>query len=182
MLHCTSITTDNVFRRIKVSRVEKVAALMLRSKKKIILISLSCVLVGAATYPFESTVVPPWKVKVVEVYGAACSNMPVTESWAHYSLFLDGHFQSADQLTDPEGFVEFPERRIRAIGLRRLIMPIVTKVLTIAHGSTGVHGTVSVSGPKDVAWLSYKSDKPLPDTARAEKCITKEDLRSKEAR
>lgn len=155
---------------------------MLRSKKKIVLISLLCVLVGAAIYPFESTVVPAWQVKVVDVNGAACPSMPVTESWGHYSLFMGGDSHSADQLTDPEGFVKFPERRIRAIGLRRLIMPIVTKVLTIAHGGTGVDGAVFVTGLKDVAWLSYKGDKPLPDTARVKECLTEEDLRPKEAR
>lgn len=153
---------------------------MLWSKKKIALIPLWCVLVGAAIYPFESTVVPAWRVKVVEVNGAACQNMPVTEMWGHYSLFRDGDFRSAHQLTDSEGIVEFPERRIRAIGLRRIIMPIVTEVLTLAHGSTGVHGAVSVSGLKDVGWLSYHSDKPLPDTAKVEKCITEENLHPKE--
>lgn len=133
-----------------------------------------------AIYPFESMVVPSWRVKVIDTNGVACENMPVTEMWGHYSLFLSGNFQSADNLTDGEGFVEFPERRVRAIGIRRLVMPVVTRALTIAHGSTGADGAVSTSGLKDVAWLSYKENAPLPDTARVEKCITPADLLPKE--
>ena len=149
-------------------------------RKKILIIAL-CIVIAAAIYPYESTVVPAWKVKVIDTNGAACENMPVTEMWGHYSLFFTGDFQSADDLTNRDGYVEFPERRVRAIGIRRLVMPFVTQILTIAHGSTGVDGAVSVSGLKEVAWLSYKGDLPLPDTARVEKCITKADLRPKEA-
>ena len=150
-------------------------------KKKVLIVAL-CVLIGAAIYPFESSVVPAWRVRVIDTEGVACENMPVTEMWGHYSLFLDGDFQSADDVTNPEGVVEFPERRVRAIGMRRVIMPIVTKVLTIAHGSTGVDGAVSTSGLKDVAWLSYKGNEPLPDIAKVEKCITPADLRPKDER
>lgn len=147
-------------------------------KKKILIITL-CGLIGAAIYPFESTVVPAWRVKVVDVNGVACENMPVTEMWGHYSLFLIGNHQSEDGLTDLNGIVEFPERRVRATGIRRLVMPVVTQALTIAHGSTGVRGSIHTSGLKDVAWLSYKGELPLPDTAKVEKCITDADLRPK---
>lgn len=149
--------------------------------KKILIIAL-CILIGVAIYPFESMVVPVWRVKVIDVKGRVCENMPVSETWAHYSLFLSGDFRSADDITNSDGFVEFPERRVRAIGIRRLVMPFVTKMLTIVHGSTGADGSISTSGLKDVAWLSYKGELPLPDTARVEKCITKADLRPKEAK
>lgn len=148
-------------------------------KKKILIVVL-CILVGLAIYPFESTVVPAWRVKVIDPNGAPCENMPVTEMWGHYSLFLLGNNQSEDLVTNRDGIVEFPERRVRAIGIRRLVMPLVTKLLTIAHGSTGVSGAVSTSGLKDVAWLSYKGDLPLPDTANVKECITMADLRPKE--
>lgn len=148
-------------------------------KKRILIIAL-CIVIGVAIYPFESTVVPSWRVKVIDTNGVACENMPVTEMWGHYSLFFTGDHQSADDITNRDGFVEFPERRVRAIGIRRIVMPFVTQILTIAHGSTGVSGAVSTSGLKDVAWLSYKGDLPLPDTARVEKCITEADLRPKD--
>src|ERR1044071_5555855 len=95
--------------------------------KKILIIAPLCVLISAAIYPFESLVVPSWKVEVIDINGAVCANMPVTETWGHYSLFLAGDFQSADEVTDSQGFVEFPERHIRAIGIRRVVMPVVTR-------------------------------------------------------
>jgi hypothetical protein len=150
--------------------------------KKKILITALCIVIGAAIYPYESTVVPAWRVKVIDTNGVACENMPVTEMWGHYSLFLMGNHQSEDGVTNREGLVEFPERRVRAIGIRRLVMPFVTKALTIAHGSTGVSAAVHTSGLKNVAWLSYKGDLPLPDTAHVEKCITMADLRPKDTR
>lgn len=149
-------------------------------RKNLFILAL-CFLIGVALYPFESQVVPEWKVRVIDVNGVSCANMPVTEMWGHYSLFLNGDFRSADRLTDSEGFAKFPERHVRAIGIRRLIMPFVTEVLTYAHGSTGVDGAVSASGLKDVAWLSYEVDQPLPDTARVEKCIAQADLQPKES-
>jgi hypothetical protein len=148
------------------------------SWKKILIVGL-CVVVAAALYPYESVVVPVWKVRVVDVNGTACQSMPVMEMWGHYSLFLTGNHQSEDAVTNQDGIVEFPERRVRAIGIRRLLMPFVTKALTLAHGGYGVHAAVSVNGLKDVAWLSYKGDEPLPGTARVEKCLTEEDLRPK---
>jgi hypothetical protein len=155
---------------------------MIVSKKKLLVYTPLFALILVAVYPFESTVVPAWKVKVIDVDGVRCQNMPLFETWGHYSLFLSGNFQSEDGVTDREGFVEFPERRMRAIGIRRLVMPFVTEALTIAHGSTGVSGSVHASGLKDVAWLSYKGTEPLPETARVEKCIVEADLHPKEER
>jgi hypothetical protein len=148
------------------------------SWKKILIVGF-CVVVAAVLYPYESVVVAAWKVKVVDVNGVACQNMPVMQIWGDYSLFITGDYQYEDVLTDQAGFVEFPERRVRAIGLRRLVMPLITKALTLAHGGYGVHASVHANGLKDVAWLSYRGDGPLPDTARVEKCLTEEDLRPK---
>jgi len=150
------------------------------TRKKITLIAPLLVLIAAAVYPFESVVVPPWRVKVVDVNGSACADFPVMETWEHYSLFLSPPSNSENSVTDQNGYVEFPERRVRAVGIRRLVMPIVTGALTIAHGSTGVSGTLHTSGLKDVAWLSYRGEGQLPDTARVEKCIVDSDLHQKE--
>ena len=152
---------------------------MFSRKIKILIIAP---LLFAAMYPFESTVVPVWKVKVIDLTGASCKEMPIFETWAHYSLFPSGNFRFADGITDREGVVEFPERRVRAIGIQRLIMPFVAEVLIVAHGSTGVSASVHASGLKDVAWLSYNGTEPLPDTARVEKCIVEADLHPKEER
>jgi hypothetical protein len=142
------------------------------SKRRYLIYAISCLTVTLLIYPFESTVVPPWKLQVVDVGGNVCSNMRVTQDWGHYSLYLDGWLGSDDRFTDANGYVEFPERTVRAGILRRIVVPVIAHILVIAHGSVGASSAVWASGIKDVAWLSYKADKPLPDRMRVEKCIS----------
>ena len=144
-------------------------------KKRLLIVAIICLVIIIMGFPIETTVVPKWKLQVVDVNGAACSNMSVTQSWGHYSLYTGGNPDSSNSSdhrpTDTSGYVEFPERTIRASVPRRLIMPIITRVLTIMHGGGGVDGAVWASGIKEVAWLSYKGGKSLPDKMRVEKCL-----------
>lgn len=142
------------------------------TRKRYIIFAMSCLTVALLFYPFESTVVPAWELQVVDVSGNVCPNMRVTQSWGHYSLYLDGADESEDRFTDMNGHVEFPERTIRAIGLRRVVVPVIAHILVIAHGSVGTSGAVWASGIKEVAWLSYRAGKPLPDKMRVERCIS----------
>jgi hypothetical protein len=142
------------------------------TKKRYLIFAMSCLTVALLLYPFESIVVPAWKLQVVDVNENVCRNMRVTQSWGHYSLYLDGADQSEDRFTDMSGHVEFPERTIRAGLLRRIVVPVVAHILVIAHGSVGASGAVWASGIKDIAWLSYRAGEPLPDKMRVEKCIS----------
>lgn len=122
--------------------------------------------------PIETSVIPQWTIQVIDVNGAACANMRVTQSWGHYRLYADGNNSSDDRLTDQNGYVRFPERTIRASLLRRIIMPVVTRILTVMHGGWSVDGAVWASGIKDVPWLTYESGRPMPGKMRVEKCIS----------
>ena len=137
------------------------------------------VLAVLGLYPLETTVVPPWTVHVVDVNRSSCADMPVQQSWSNYSWYFMGGGEFEERNTNRDGIVEFPARSIRASGLRRIIMPPIAHALTLAHGSVGIHSTVSMSGLKDVAWLSYEPGETLPRSATVERCITKADLRSK---
>jgi hypothetical protein len=131
-------------------------------------------LILAIFVPIETTVIPTWKLQVVDINGAACRDMRVTQSWGHYRLYLDGNESSEDRFTDINGYVEFPERTIRASLPRRITMSIVTRIFTIMHGGWSVSGAVWASGIKDVAWLSYHPGTPLPDKMRVEKCLSED--------
>ena len=144
--------------------------IIVKTRLLIVLIILFVAFVMLA--PIETTTIPQWRVQVVDVNGAACPKMPVTESWGHYRLYLDGNSSSDNRLTDLKGYVEFPERTTRASLSRRIVMPMVTRMVTIMHGGWDISGAVWASGIKDVAWLSYKSGKPLPDKMRVEECIS----------
>lgn len=140
-------------------------------KTRLLIVPIICFLIILMLLPIETTVVPKWRLQIVAVNGNACSKMRATQSWGHYSLYLGGNDETDDRFTDANGYVEFPERTIRAAVLRRLVVPFIAHILVIAHGSVGPSGAVWASGIKDVAWLSYKTGKPLPDKMRVEKCI-----------
>lgn len=144
-------------------------------KKRYLVLGILAIVAVLANYPFKSTVVPEWTLEVRDVDGNLCSNMRVTESWAHYSLFLGPNGGTEDRYTDSHGLVVFPERTVRATGLRRVTVPILAHILLIAHGSVGADGAVWATGLKDVAWLSYKPGKELPFNIEVEECIARKD-------
>lgn len=147
------------------------------TKKRIVVAAIG-IFIAAALYPFESSVVPVWTIQVLDVEGKPCASMSLLQSWGHYSLFLTGGTDMEYALTDVDGVVVFPERTIRASGIRRIVMPFVAEIMTLMHGGTGPSGVVHVTDLKDVAWLSYKVDQPLPNIAKVGKCYidTKENI------
>jgi hypothetical protein len=123
-------------------------------------------------YPFQSTVVPVWHLKVVDLTGSACSVMQVNEGWGHYSLELRPTTGGEYLFTDQSGHVSFPERRTRASLLRRMVMPVITRIMVIAHGSTGIHAYVFASGMKTGTSLNYEPGEPMPDKIVVERCYS----------
>ena len=148
-------------------------------RKWYILLAPAALLVGAAVYPFESAVVPNWGVRVVDVEGKACAAMPVYQLWGHYSLFWGGDPGNDRAVTDDQGFAAFPERKIRASLVRRIIFPPIAEALTLAHGSSGLRANVSTHGMTDDNLPDYQPGQPLPDLIQVEKCLTEADLREK---
>ncbi len=145
---------------------------MTATNKRWLIASIICVVIILAIFPFQSAVIPLWRLQIVDVTGTPCANMRVTQSWGHYSLYIGGNHQTDDRLTDSQGNVEFPQRTVRAGLARRLVVPVVAHIFVIAHGSVGPSGAVWASGIKGVAWLDYAPNEPLPDKMRVERCIT----------
>ena len=63
-------------------------------------------------YPFKTTIVPVWSLRVVNAARTPVSGINVTEHW-QYVLLEDAAHDEA-QKTDHDGRVSFPERTIRA--------------------------------------------------------------------
>src|SRR6266536_3095031 len=112
------------------------------TNKRYLIAAIVCFVIILAVFPIESTVVPKWRLQVVDVSGTPCANMRVTQSWGHYSLYLDGNDQTDNRVTDTQGNVEFPERTVRAGLARRLVVPVIAHILVIAHGSVDPSGAV----------------------------------------
>lgn len=98
-------------------------------------------------YPFKTTTVPEWNMRILDDAGAAVRGIRVTEHWQNYLLEASGHEDSL--LTNEEGRVGFPARNIRASLLGRLVARI-GKIGS--HGDPGridPYGSVVVWGSKN---------------------------------
>lgn len=128
----------------------------------IVLISAALVAVGFA-YPVESTVVPAWKIRVVDEAGRPYAGMSVSQAWKHYSLELEGGENMESRWTDGDGYVEFPERTLRMSLLSRAFRLAFTKVKTLFHGSTGISADVAATGPQGYKSVEYVPSKSPPE-------------------
>jgi hypothetical protein len=134
----------------------------MRVPGKPIWILILIVILGALLYPYETTVVPQWTVRVVDEAGSPLAKVAVTEYWSHTSAESGDHH--AESITDDSGYVTFPTRTIRAPLIRRLIGQLVNRMNV--HGvDTGPHAYLIVAG--DMNSTTHNSDylpgKPLPE-------------------
>jgi hypothetical protein len=129
-------------------------------RKRLLLILLFTGLGVIALYPWETPVVPQWKVRIVDQSGVPLANTGVREIWQHYSIESRGHEQ--DSMTDNEGYVTFPERTVRASLAVRIIRPIVN-ALNPHHGS-GPDAFVIVLAAEYDTWSNNSAlpGQPLP--------------------
>ena len=115
-------------------------------------------------FPFESPVVPAWKIQVVDEAGHPIGGIGVRQSWNNYSV---GHIgQSEDSVTDDNGYVTFPARTIRASLLRGLTYPIFN-LLCGPHASWGPSSDVLVlvHDENKLGDAEWSPGKPLPEQA-----------------
>jgi hypothetical protein len=74
-------------------------------------------------YPFKTTVVPDWKVRIVDEAGNPMRSFRVREVWQHYTIESTSHQE--DLITDGDGYVTFPKRTVRGSLLVRIGRPMV---------------------------------------------------------
>jgi hypothetical protein len=125
---------------------------------------MGCLLIACLgvllAYPFQSTVVPEWKIRIVDETGKPVPNVVVREQWRDHSVEFHGH--NEERITDSEGYVFFPRRTVRA--------PLMFRVVGSTLATLNVHGE---SGPKASTLVlgsyltsrdsDYSPDKPLPE-------------------
>lgn len=129
-------------------------------KKRWLVWLAAVLLVVVVVYPFETTVVPEWKIRVVDETGSPFVGARVVQQWDHFSLGTGG---GEERWADDNGYVVFPERTVRTGLLHRALRISWAAVMTLAHGSTGIRATVWATTPKSSSeFLEYKQGKPLP--------------------
>jgi hypothetical protein len=136
----------------------------LRAKKKtFVAVGLAFVLVvGFGLIPFETTVVPAWRLRLVDEHATPYAEIKTRESWRHYSLTLTNGGDEEERWSDRDGYVEFPRRTIRMSVIKRLALRTLTGINRTMHGSTGVHAYVMAWGPQGIKDINYEPNKPPP--------------------
>lgn len=119
------------------------------------------VALGCLLFPYESTVVPEWRVRAVNDQRAPLMNVTVTQYWRHMTIEPDDH--RADAMTDNQGYVTFPRRTVRGSLLRRVFESLRNRL--DLHGTdSGPHSYLIVSGDMNSTTdnSDYRPGKPLP--------------------
>ena len=125
---------------------------------------------GFLLYPFETTVVPEWRLRVIDEGGHPCGGMHVNQGWKNYSVDLAAGNDGQRKATNSDGYVTFARRTIRAGIAVRIVNSAIAHVLLIAHGSVGIHAYVFASGMKNGPFLNYTPGAALPDTILVDRC------------
>lgn len=118
-------------------------------RSRLILTAALVLFLVAFLYPFKTTTVPEWKLRVVDDAGEPVGEINVTEHWQHYLLESAGHEEA--QTTNQNGRVSFDLRSIRASLAGRLLARISKFARQGNPGRTDSYGAVVVWGSKDHA-------------------------------
>jgi hypothetical protein len=111
--------------------------------------------------PFPTTIVPEWKLRVVDEAGMPFAGARVRQSWHHYSYGV-GDIDERD--ADADGYVAFPERKIWYPILYRILRTGLAALLSLAHGSIGIRADVWAYPPypqeDGSRFVEYKPGEP----------------------
>lgn len=113
---------------------------------RIIVIAASVLILVIFLYPFQTTTVPQWNLRIVDDAGAPVREINVTEHWQNYLLETGGHEEA--QTTNQDGLVSFGERGIRASIAGRLFARISKFGKYENRGRPILYGAVVVWGNK----------------------------------
>jgi hypothetical protein len=126
-------------------------------------IVLAAIILIVLLYPFETTVVPTWTLRVVDEEGLGYQGIRAVEHWKHYSLEIEAGTHSEELRSDQNGVVSFPRRTIRMSLVGRVLRTALTTALQLFHGSTGVRAYIIAGGPMGDREVNYVPNQPLSD-------------------
>lgn len=135
-------------------------------KRILFCLVITCIFI-LSFIPYDTILVPAWRVQLVDERGFQYKGQIVRQFCYDYTLGISPCAARDDsyKITDNDGYVEFPERRIRASLLYRIFATIKNTALVFAHGSIGKETYIDSSGPSGYRILRYESNGgPPPDT------------------
>lgn len=116
--------------------------------------------------PFNTTLVPEWRLKVTDEAGVPYVGQGIRQFCYSYTLGMSPCHDSNDFVreTDASGFVAFPERTINASLLSRIVRSIYHLVMQkLADGSYGEQVYVDATGPSGYKTLEYIPSEAPPE-------------------
>lgn len=96
-------------------------------------IVFAAVVLALLLYPWETTIVPEWKLQVRDESAKPVPGVLVSEWWGDSSIESAQHCE--DQLSDSNGYLSFPARTVSASLLERFIKKAIN--LMKPHGGPG---------------------------------------------
>ena len=131
---------------------------------RIAVITVLAILLITFLYPFQTTIVLEWDLRVVDDAGTPVGDIKVTEHWQHYLLEAEGHEEV--QTTNQDGRVNFGVRSIRASAVRRLFARLKKIGSHNDRGRIDRYAAVVVWGNKSyetTVAVYREGEMPLPD-------------------
>ena len=136
-------------------------------KKKYLLLAVLALVVAVLISPREVTVVPAWRLRVVDEHGTPLKDVFVRQSWKHYSYELDAGENLEDAWTDENGYVAFPQRTIKVSLIKQALGPLIIGGMLREHASFGASAAIMAWGEEggegDASSVEYEPGKPLPE-------------------
>ncbi|MGH9943548.1 MAG: hypothetical protein ACRD9R_14480 [Pyrinomonadaceae bacterium] len=135
-------------------------------KKKYLLLAALAVVVAVLISPREITIVPAWRLRVVNEQGAPLKDVFVRQSWKHYSYELDAGTNLEDAWTDENGYVAFPQRTIKVSLIKQALAPLIVGGMLREHASFGPSAAIMAWGKDEGSIgssVEYEPGKPLPE-------------------
>jgi hypothetical protein len=132
--------------------------------KRLVAVVLVSIIAVLLFLPIHTILVPEWKIRVIDERGNPYRGKMVRQSCSNYILGIHPCEESGDatQYTDDNGYVIFPERKITASLLSRLVRTVFHFIVQNIHGGWGIHISVDSSGPQGYKRLDYKPGEPFP--------------------
>lgn len=132
-------------------------------KKKISTIVI--ILLVLSMVPFKTTVVPEWKLRIIDENGNPYKGLMVIQHCQDATLEYNCDGLETNPYTDQDGYVVFPKRTVQMSLTIRVLATMVSLLrhLITPHSSLGIRVSISASGSFGYQVLEYNPNEPLPE-------------------
>jgi hypothetical protein len=133
-----------------------------------VFLAVGLILLAVLLIPTESLVVPTWSVVVTDTKGKPIEGINVRQVWQDYSVESRSHEEVI--VTGKDGIASFPERKVSASPLTRILEPVSNTLSTGVHASFGPSSWLVVWGKEGLeGGEAYLVGKPLPERVTVKK-------------